>query len=786
MPKNNEYNDNFYLQDRIINLLIDGKPRNPKEIVSEIYPKKECTICKGKKYVDTESCKRCDGTGVKPISSYPITRILHKKRYDKAEVVQTIDNEQGKPTKFYAITTNGAIHYLKKTHRNSQDFWNMLVQLLDSRLTFLCRDKKHSKKSFQSKFNDQYIINKPKKNNGGFNTINVIQYYEKNILNVSSNSFLSADLMHMLSQLENPHDLELSICNEISEIPEQFSDTDAYTSKEIKKIITKNFLNILNDKKILKQLLTTREFNFKNTQKLSEIYSSLYLRTKYDNLFLNEKTPNNEEFLKAILGMLKYKRLSIEQINQTITKILVIVSQNNKLTDKQIIKQIKYNNHEKWEYKQILSSMHDHGLLLRNWNKSGYTIGVSQFGFLLLVWKIFNELIEMQFEKYSQSHMQKTDELFDKIENEIPGSLSKIKKNPNWTPKLTKKQANSIQKILPSLQDPYEKELPIIIHNIRLLITVNKDLFPRIFKKWDLLNKHIRDDSLLKIFGDFYFSKDKFWLFPEKRQVEIDLLTSLQYIEPTYRKELENFFHAGISVLKQWIKRNDIHYPIFKTVSSSSFNSRFPHMIHTMDFVNEKSNKFEINDNDSKITKNFKLEIQQILKVRYFPNSKFYNFILSQIIKYVKLTHSVEINESFKSLAKMKSDEIKKITKEIEHFVIDMTKIYSIKDILNHLILLDNMLRKKEGFFGKMDRGLHFEDTFFKHQSNSIDDYAGFQFYTSFRSRDPEIWSKVMKSNEDTKKWYLDKLREINQIDKLRFTRNLQNQETILKEIQKY
>lgn len=706
---------------------------------------------------------------------------------NKVRLVYSRQSRSGELEKCYSLTTSGAKEYLKNTQKNLQDFWNMLILSSDTRFNFIFKTKKHSKKSFPSKFNDQYIVNKPKNNMDSFNTIDIIKYYEKNILNVSSNSFLSADLKQMLSQLENPPDLELSICNEISEMPEQFSDTDAYTSKEIKKIITKNFLNILNDKKILKQLLTAREFNFKNTQKLSKIYSSLYLRTKYDNLFLNEKTPNNEEFLKTILGMSKYQRLSIEQINQTITKILIIVSQNNKFTDEQIIKQIKHTNHEKWEYERILSDMYVRGLLLHNWNTSGYTIEVSQFGFLLLVWKIFNELIEIQFEKYSQSSLQKTDELFDKIENEIPGFLSKTKKNPNWKPKLTKKQANFIQKILPVLQDPYEKELPMIIHYIRLLISVNKDLFPRIFRKWDFLNGYILDDSLLKIFGDFYFSKDKFWLFPEKRQVEIDLLTSLQYIEPTYRKELENFFHAGISVLKQWIRHNHIRYPIFEPIliSSRHFNSKFTAMMHSIDFVHEESNEFEINDNDNKIIKNFKSEIQRILKLHCFPDPKFYNFVLSETLSYIPLTFAIEINEFFKSLTKRKSDEIKKITKEIEHFVINITKIYSIKDILNHLVLLDKMLSKKGGFFGSMDRRPHFENAFFKYQSNSIDDYVGFQFYTSLMSRDPEIWSKVMKSNEDTKKWYLEKLREINQIDKLRFTRNLQNQETILKEIQK-
>ncbi|WP_158641245.1 hypothetical protein [Candidatus Nitrosopumilus salaria] len=181
MPKNNEdKNDNLDLEDRIINLLIDGKPRNPKEIASKIYLKKKCNICKGEKYIATELCKRCCGTGIKPTSSYPITRILHKKGYDKTEVVQIIDNEQGKTTKFYAITTKGVLRYLENFNPDAIQFWKILFTLALNELNLVIRTRNTPKKNqvIYGRYDNQYIT-KYKRRKFGLNYKTIIHFYEQ-------------------------------------------------------------------------------------------------------------------------------------------------------------------------------------------------------------------------------------------------------------------------------------------------------------------------------------------------------------------------------------------------------------------------------------------------------------------------------------------------------------------------------------------------------------------------------------------------------------------------------
>lgn len=441
-----------------------------------------------------------------------------------------------------------------------------------------------------------------------------------------------------------------------------------------------------------------------------------------------------DEFTKKINEIPGYKRLEADKIYEIMYYILLTLAEKGKMDKKIIIKKFKEKNHEPWEYDHIISHMYYSGLLLHWWGKHGYKVGLSQFGLLLVFWYLVNSIFEMKYE------------------NGLP-SLIKLKQ--------------------------YKADLPEIIREIKHIVFLHKELFPKIFNNWPLLTEKILDDDLLQIFAQYYFFKEKFRLFPEKRKKGIDLLQTQQYLEPTYRIELEKFFKIGKYFCQQWIIKEKIKFPIFDNKNFFSINFKV-----LLEFIelNPKIDisEFEIKNGDSNVIKNLKIEIKRIVNLNSFPDGKFDKIIYDEIDHYIEKTYYMNINDFFLSLINKNEKTIKKILGEIKAHIIDTSKIIRKEKPLNYLLILEKLLTEGSDFFGTNDPGLFFNQKLNKYQMNATANFVSFQFYTDLMSYAPETWKKIMKEDETLKKWYLEKLQEINKIDKLRYDKNLDNQNEIM------
>lgn len=648
---------------------------------------------------------------------------------------------RGSPKKEYSLTTDGAKWYLDNTRKNPKIFWQMLFSTSDYFYQFVVSTNPKPKSKFSSKYDEEYIVGLPKNRKNGLDFDKVVQYYEKNILGARTNSFLSKNVQTTFFDFEDMDKFEYSFFKKLQEHPKEYLNDKEYTSNEIKKIVDKNLKKFYKKNPQLKDIMNSDDLNFQGKRRQSQIYLFMSSKLKAQNMFSAKFSNADFDFLESTLGLTPYQRMSKETTIETLYAILLLFAESGKCPEDSVIEKVDDKKHQKWEYKQIIHHMYDSGLLLHWWDSQGYKTGLSQLGLLLVFRYIGNYSMNLKLDKMN---------------------------------------------LLSENSDKYKQELPEIVHEIRHIVSHYTDLFPKVFDNWPSLTENFLDDMLLQIFTQYYFTRNKFWLFPETRQIEIDLLQTQQYLEPTYRIELKNFLDIGKSICQQWIKKEKISFPIFEIDidNKKNFSLDLKLLLRLVDNVSRINvSKFDYTKEKSIFLQDIKFKITNIVKTNSFPDSKFENMIFGDVAHYIGKKYYMDTKKFFLSLEVKESKDVKEILNDIKYRVIDSSKIIKKAKVLEYLLFLENLISDSNIFFGRSDLGNIFPDKIAKHQIDSTADFVSFQFYTDLMGRSPEIWYKIMSENNELKAWYLDKLQEINKIDKIRYERNLNNQKEIITQI---
>jgi len=299
------------------------------------------------------------------------------------------------------------------------------------------------------------------------------------------------------------------------------------------------------------------------------------------------------------------------------------------------------------------------------------------------------------------------------------------------------------------------------------------------------MTRFTNDKKLLDIFVQYYFTKDKYLLFSEERDLEIDLLNSQKAIESSYRFELEKFYQDGIDSLRKWKEKNNYPFQLLSefSVQNQTISLEVKKIFRDFDSAEKYDRKiFLIKENDGTKLHNLKSQINKIILKNYFPHPHSQQILSIAISHFIEDENQMNLQSFFNKVKNELPDKEITITiNNVDQFTREIQKIILIEKPLRELYLLDEILHSEGNPLRNVIESK--TDSIIQNQNDTaLSDFISFQFFTSLHLRGKNIWVEVMKNNS-LKDWYLKKLEEMTKIDELRLNRTKKHRNEIIQKL---